>query len=489
MASYRLKGFYGGNKLYVDKPRRITTATEGAHFEYYWFVINDAALTPGSDFQYQVSVGTEGKGDPDLYVSLMDGRWPTEDDFDLISASDGADSIRIERYANSTMWHRRGWDPAYGVVVVVGVRVDQPMTYTVVLTRPPSDATSPLLTMDRITVGDQRRVSLTAEQSAGFSQIYQFFNWYHRSFEITFSLLEGSRNATLMYQKAGQSDTTNSIYTGVPLTINNSLAAYNVTAGGFRVVTIDAGDCYSCWYFIRIDIADTVPTRYQFSIAERSDSGGRFELLKVGETTQVNVRAVWQGKFVLDASDSWVLSAVVASGDAEVFIGLNPDTVDKGGHIWSGSTASGRAIRIAVKTTDSNFHTGTYYFIHIRQTSAASTVIKLALSQERSVGFIGNNHDYTYSLRHPIFLDWTMQQRFRFLTSQEQVKFHVFRVPSAQVAAYHKVEIAIDPLTPNFYPKVYLNKVELQYEPGNTGQLRFPNLVSHDLAFGENPFF
>lgn len=366
MASYRLKGFYGGNKLYVDKPRRVTTATEGAHFEYYWFVINDAALTPGSDFQYQVSVGTEGKGDPDLYVSLMDGRWPTEDDFDLISASDGADSIRIEKYANSTMWHRRGWDPAYGVVVVVGVRVDQPMTYTVVLTRPPSDATSPLLTMERITVGDQRRVSLTAEQSAGFSQIYQFFNWYHRSFEITFSLLEGSRNATLMYQKAGQSDTTNSIYTGVPLTINNSLAAHNVTAGGFRVVTIDAGDCYSCWYFIRIDIADTVPTRYQFSIAERSDSGGRYELLKVGETTQVNVRAVWLGKFVLDASDSWELSAVVASGDAEVFIGLNPDTVDKGGHIWSGSTAAGRAIRIAVKTTDSNFHIGTYYFIHIR---------------------------------------------------------------------------------------------------------------------------
>lgn len=65
----------------------------------------------------------------------------------------------------------------------------------------------------------------------------------------------------------------------------------------------------------------------------------------------------------------------------------------------------------------------------------------------------------------------------------------MFRVPSAQLSAYHKAVITIDPLTPNFYPKIYLNKVELQYEPTNSGQLRFPNLVDNDLVFGENPFY
>lgn len=84
----------------------------------------------------------------------MDGRFPTEDDFDLVSNQAGADSVRIERYDNSTIWKNTGWDPAAGVVVVVGVRVDRPMNYTVALTRPPTTATSPLLTMKRIRIGD-----------------------------------------------------------------------------------------------------------------------------------------------------------------------------------------------------------------------------------------------------------------------------------------------------------------------------------------------
>lgn len=48
LASYRLKGFYGRNKLYLDKPIFINTtqhSTTEDHFDYYWFVINDAAVT------------------------------------------------------------------------------------------------------------------------------------------------------------------------------------------------------------------------------------------------------------------------------------------------------------------------------------------------------------------------------------------------------------------------------------------------------------
>jgi hypothetical protein len=50
-------------------------------------------------------------------------------------------------------------------------------------------------------------------------------NWYHRHFEITFSFLEGRKNATVMYQKAGQEFIDNNIYTGIPLTVNNSEGA------------------------------------------------------------------------------------------------------------------------------------------------------------------------------------------------------------------------------------------------------------------------
>lgn len=259
--------------MHLDDPRnvsRVTERAEGDNFDYYWFVINDAALDHAADFQYQVSVGADGGGDPDLYVSLMDGRFPTETDFDLVSNQVGADSVRVERYANSTMWDRRGWDPTAGVVVVVGVRVDGPMNYTVALTRPPTVATSPLLTMKRVVVGEaQQRVNLTAEASAGYSQIYQFYNWYHRSFDITFSFLEGSRNATIMYQKSGQMDPSNNIYTAVPMTENNTYGAFNVSQGRYRVITINGSNCYSCWYFVRIDIDDTVPTRYEFSVSDQ----------------------------------------------------------------------------------------------------------------------------------------------------------------------------------------------------------------------------
>jgi hypothetical protein len=71
--------------------------------------------------------------------------------------------------------------------------------------------------------------------------------------------------------------------------------------------------------------------------------------------------------------DDWVLRTVVATGDIEVYIGLNPDTVDKGGHIWSASSATGRDVRISVKTTDADFHIATYYYVYIASTSSQNS--------------------------------------------------------------------------------------------------------------------
>lgn len=34
-----------------------------------------------------------------------------------------------------------------------------------------------------------------------------------------------------------------------------------------------------------------------------------------------------------------------------------------------------------------------------------------------------------------------------------------------------------------------MNKLERQGEPSNAGELKFPSLALHDLAFGENPFY
>jgi hypothetical protein len=50
----------------------------------------------------------------------MDGRRPTETDYDFKSDLLGADSITIR--ANDTFWQRNGWNHSAGVTVVVGVK-------------------------------------------------------------------------------------------------------------------------------------------------------------------------------------------------------------------------------------------------------------------------------------------------------------------------------------------------------------------------------
>ena len=57
-----------------------------------------------------------------MYISLMDGRYPTIDDYDLASTMTGADSIEIS--SDLSIWAERGWDPAAGIPVVVGVKID-----------------------------------------------------------------------------------------------------------------------------------------------------------------------------------------------------------------------------------------------------------------------------------------------------------------------------------------------------------------------------
>jgi hypothetical protein len=56
-------------------------------------VINDTVADSSVYFNYQVSVGSPTGNDPDLFVSVMDGRWPNEDDYDFKSDIKGADSI------------------------------------------------------------------------------------------------------------------------------------------------------------------------------------------------------------------------------------------------------------------------------------------------------------------------------------------------------------------------------------------------------------
>jgi len=122
LSSYRIRSFHGNNRLYIDSPLRIeqTGERDGQRaMDYYWFIITDTVFEANTTFDYQISVGSETGNDPDLYVTVYDGRWPTEQDWDFSSKMFGADTVRIT--SDDLFWAQKGFNTSAGVVVMVAV--------------------------------------------------------------------------------------------------------------------------------------------------------------------------------------------------------------------------------------------------------------------------------------------------------------------------------------------------------------------------------
>ena len=58
---------------------------------------------------------------PNLYVSVLDGREPNENNFDFASTMIGSDIISIR--SNDSFWAVNGKNTSAGILVVVGVKV------------------------------------------------------------------------------------------------------------------------------------------------------------------------------------------------------------------------------------------------------------------------------------------------------------------------------------------------------------------------------
>lgn len=90
-------------------------------------------------------------------------------------------------------------------------------------------------------------------------------------------------------------------------------------------------------------------------------------------------------------------------------------------------------------------------------------------------------------MQHPFFNYWTLLQKFAFMTTKEQVKFHVFRAPggSTDSPTFHRVQIVFEALTPGLYPMIYLNHVQMDENAlWALGDLDYPSRENYDLAFG-----
>jgi len=93
--------FHGTNKLTAFEPLYDATFTAG-EWKYYWYVSTQAMdledLTDSfkSYWQNEIGLGIKTVGaDVDLYVTVMDGRYPTEHDYDFKSTNQGSDWVTL----------------------------------------------------------------------------------------------------------------------------------------------------------------------------------------------------------------------------------------------------------------------------------------------------------------------------------------------------------------------------------------------------------
>jgi hypothetical protein len=80
-----------------------------------------------------------------------------------------------------------------------------------------------------------------------------------------------------MYQRTGQKDYNNNIFTAIPYTKDNSHEFKQVGQGETHQFNIVGSECYTCWYFIRVDVEVPDNADYTLTINQPEDiASGQF---------------------------------------------------------------------------------------------------------------------------------------------------------------------------------------------------------------------
>lgn len=328
---------------------------------------------------------------------------------------EGADSIAIS--SDSRLWAEKGWNPAAGVTVVVGVKILKQVQdpYTLILTNHADLAKREVSSLN-VGGGVNGEVPATAAVTNGVravpvEHLYRVYNWEHKDIIAKLTMTSGS--GTIMYQKTGEKDFSNNLYTAIPINRLNSQGYAEVQEGASSSLTIDGSQCYTCWYFFKVLVKDPKRTAYRLELIRDEGDGARYKEIGKGTPVQVYVASGYQQKkkFMLDSTDNWILEAQVAMGAVVLYVGLNPTTLGPDDHVWTTSSGGGIA-SLRVKSTDPSFHLATYYYVIVQATSPTDALINLSLKQQRSVDFVPNNHDYTFMLTRPVYDDNLLFHKF-----------------------------------------------------------------------------
>lgn len=135
ISNFRLTAYTQKNKIYEKNPIK-GSITKAGQYNYYWFSSNASFIDPSSYWEHVVATSIDNAGgDVDLYVSVMDARYPTSEDYDFKSDNMGPDDVAIR--STDEIWTKSGYNKIYGIIFVVGVKaLTDNVNYTLIMTGP-----------------------------------------------------------------------------------------------------------------------------------------------------------------------------------------------------------------------------------------------------------------------------------------------------------------------------------------------------------------
>jgi hypothetical protein len=260
----------------------------------------------------------------------------------------------------------------------------------------------------------------------------------------------------------------NNIYTASTLSSANAQSVSNAIPGIPGTITIKGNMCYACWHYIAVRVSDTDTKSFRLTASQVDDTSGSYKDTRVGQTREVYLAAGFTEKlkFILDNTHSFVLSGRLATGGITMYVGLDADNLGPNNFQWKSTSAGGLAY-LAVRSTDVNFHHSAYFYVKLVASNSSDAWFTFTLQQPKSVKFIPNNQDYTFNINHPGLTAHQLYRKHQFQSESELIKFHVFKVPGAikngntLTTRFYKAVVKVEALTANFYPLIFLKKVEL----------------------------
>lgn len=221
---YRIRVFKGRNKLFSNNP--IFDTVSPGEFKYYWFVSTGAifATQNNPDWFHDIGVGIKTPGaDVDMYVSVFDGRYPTEKDYDFKSTNLGAEALtlssqdRVFKHTNPD-----SINPNAGLPVVIGV-------YN------PGNVIAQFSVMERsenllgniysLATNESKTTTLNRKNQRSADnpdvKVFRWYNWEQGNFQLQVKALQGKANFYLNF--VGETNFEENAFTGIPINKNDSI--------------------------------------------------------------------------------------------------------------------------------------------------------------------------------------------------------------------------------------------------------------------------